>query len=328
MDVGNAEAKNRIVQKFYWKLRQKRPARLDTFAAEVLTKCSKLKPRVVLTTGSRVPLLGVHIRALRRRGIKVVNFSTDDPWNPVLCSPWFIATIPDYDAIFTPRRSNLSDFDRCGARETHYLPFAYDPKIHQSWPSAAPPAPESDLIFVGGCDPDRLPLISALVNAGLNPALFGGYWNRHSITAPFARGLASQDSIRAYTAGAAIALCLVRRANRDSHVMRSYEAAAIGGCILAEDTPDHRELFGADNVAAKYFSTADELVSGALELLRNDAQRAEMSTQLSERMAHRQDTYASRLTTLLNTVLEKSGGMPRTDEMMDRGWRADAARAI
>ena len=110
--------------------------------------------------------------------------------------------------------------------------------------------------------------------------------------------------------------------------MRSYEAAAIGGCILAEDTPDHRELFGADNVAAKYFSTADELVSGALELLGDDAQRVEMSAQLSERMAHRRDTYASRLATLLNAVLEKSGRMPRTDEVKDRGLWVPAARAI
>jgi hypothetical protein len=33
--------------------------------------------------------------------------------------------------------------------------------------------------------------------------------------------------------------------------MWSFEAAAIAGCILAEDTTEHREIIGADNDAVR-----------------------------------------------------------------------------
>ena len=74
----------------------------------------------------------------------------------------------------------------------------------------------------------------------LKPAVIGEAW-------PI------QVTIRAASASAKVCLCLVRRANRDGHTMRSFEAAAIGGCILAEDTADHREIFGPEDYAARYF---------------------------------------------------------------------------
>src|SRR5262249_18041929 len=161
---------------------------------------------------------------------------------------------PAYDAVFTPRRANLDDFRRCGMQAVYFLPFGYDPDIHRPWPENTPAGAPSDVLFVGGCDSDRLPLIRVLIKEGLNVALYGGYWNRFSDTRPYWRGMADQGAIRAASAAARICLCLVRRANRDGNVMRSFEAAAIGGCILAEDTPDHRELFGPnDDDSACYF---------------------------------------------------------------------------
>src|SRR5262249_37733722 len=145
--------------------------------------------------------------------------------------------LPAYSIVFTPRRANLSEFRRAGVREVHYLPFAYDPEEHRREGKAvASKANPSDLLFVGGCDSDRLALILPLIRAGFKLCLFGQYWDRNAETRPFAYGVAGQESIRAASTGAKIVLCLVRRANRDEHVMRSYEAAAIGGCILAEDT--------------------------------------------------------------------------------------------
>ena len=92
------------------------------------------------------------------------------------------------------------------------------------------------MLFVGGCDPDRLPLIGALVDAGsispFSAAIGIGIqkqdplaWHRDQIRSeapPLPRGFASALS------GALIA----------TGTMRSFEAAAIGGCILAEDTAD------------------------------------------------------------------------------------------
>jgi spore maturation protein CgeB len=300
IDARKAEANNRFKQAFYWRLRGKKPANISSFAAAVLDACSAVKPSVVLTTGNRAPLERCHIEALRKLGAKVINYSTDDPWNPALHAPWFLSAVPSYDVIFTPRRANLDDFRRCGARAVHYMPFGYDAEVHRPWPEDAQRKRASDVLFVGGCDDDRLPLISALAEAGLSLALFGRYWNRHPQTRAYYRGVADQAVIRAASTSAAVCLCLVRRANRDDHVMRSYEAAAIGGCILAEDTPDHRELFGPEDHAVRYFKSTPEMVKKAKILVADPTVRRRLSLALQQRMTNRSDSYADRLKAMLN----------------------------
>jgi spore maturation protein CgeB len=306
MDAGKAEATNSIARRFYWHLRGKRPANLARFAAHVLETCAVMKPTIVLTTGGRAPLERSHIEKLRELGIRVINYSTDDPWNPVLYAPWFVSALPAYSAVFTPRRANLGDFRRCGVHSLHYMPFGYDPKVHLPWPESKPLDTSSDVLFVGGCDAERLPLIGALIDAGLKLALFGRYWDNHSKTRAYWRGVADQDTIRAASAAAAICLCLVRRANRDGHVMRSFEAAAIGGCILAEDTEDHRDIFGPNDSAVRYFATTPGLVQEAQRLAADAYARHRLSLALRERMGTRTDTYADRLVAML--------GQSQTDE--------------
>lgn len=303
IDAIQAEASSRIWRSFYWRFRDKRPARLDEFGARVLAACASMHPDFVVATGC-VPLNRLHVKGLRARGATVINYSTDDPWNPKLRATWFLRTLPSYNAVFTPRRANIDDFRRCGLGAVHYLPFGYDPDVHRPWPGGRPSAAPSDVLFVGGCDEDRIPLINALINTGLNLALFGGYWNRHDKARKHWRGIADQDTIRSASAAARICLCLTRRANRDGHTMRSFEAAAIGGCILAEDTADHRELFGPDDHAVRYFTTVPELVRQTKLLLADADARHRLSSQLAERFNRGKHTYADRLTSMLRSLEE------------------------
>jgi spore maturation protein CgeB len=301
VDAANAEARSRIGRSFYWHLCDKRPARLRRFSTQVLDTCVSTQRDVVLTTG-RAPLSRWHIERLRGLGIKVINYSTDDPWNLGQRAEWFLSALPAYDAVFTPRHANFDNFRRCGVSAVHYLPFAHDPEIHRPWPKDAPASAPSDVIFVGGCDADRLPLISALIDQGLQLALFGGYWGGHSKTRALWRGIADQNAIRSASATARICLCLVRHANRDGHTMRSFEAAAIGGCILAEDTADHRELFGPNDRAVRYFKDIPEMVQQAKYLLADPDARQRLSFQLRETFDRRRHTYANRLATMLETL--------------------------
>ena len=298
IDANDAEASTRVGRSFYWRFCDKRPARLQQFGAQILDICESNQSDLVLTTG-RAPLSRWHLEQLRQQDIKIYNYSTDDPWNPNLRAQWFLSTLPAYDAIFTPRRANLEDFRNCGARTVQYLPFAYDPEVHRPWPADAPTGTPSDVLFVGGCDRDRLPLIEALVESGLKLALFGGYWDKHSVTRPYWCGNTDQSAIRSASAAARVCLCLVRRANRDGHVMRSFEAAAIGGCILAEDTADHREIFGPDDDAVRYFKSTSEMVQQAHILVADPEARGRLSAQLRRRFAASKNTYADRLAKML-----------------------------
>src|SRR5262245_61765927 len=310
LDAAAAHARTRLGQSIDWRLRGKRPARLERFAELVLETCAVLRCDLVLTTGC-APLDRPHIERLRNLGARLINYSTDDPWNPTLRAPWFLSVLPSYDAVFTPRRANVDDFCCCGVRDIHYLPFAYDPEVHRPWPENTTTGAPSDVLFVGGCDADRLPLLSALIDAGLDVALFGGYWGRHFKTRSHWRGFASQDAIRSASAAARICLCLVRRSNRDGHVMRSFEAAAIGGCIMAEDTADHRRLFGPENQAVRYFQTVEELVQQAKILVADADARLRLSAHLRERLAASRNTYVDRLAAMLQLGSNKESPVLR-----------------
>jgi spore maturation protein CgeB len=302
-DAAKAYAGSWFLRAFYWRLCDKRPTWLHRFGTEVLEICATTQRNVVLTTG-HAPLERRVVDRLHELGVKVINYSTDDPWNPAQRAEWFLSALPSYDAIFTPRHANLDNFRRCGVLAVHILPFAYDPQIHRPWPEDVPAGAPSDVLFVGGCDTDRLPVISALIEQGVQVAVFGRYWDRYSNTRPYWRGLVGQDAIRAASATARICLCLVRRANRDGHAMRSFEAAAIGGCILAEDTPDHRELFGPENYSACYFKTNSDMVHQTKRLLADASARRRLSLHLRQRVEHRDDTYTHRLASMLELPTE------------------------
>lgn len=284
-----------------WRWLGHRPACLNTFSREVVVLCRQLRPTWLLTTG----LAPVHAAALgdiRRLGVVCLNYLTDDPWNPRHRARWFQKALPLYDRIFSPRYANLDDLRRLGCPAVEYLPFAYNPKVH--WPEQPTTAEAedlaSDILFVGGADRDRVPLLAALLRAGMKVALYGGYWDRYRETRAWARGHADPTTLRKATAAAKVALCLVRRANRDGHVMRTFEIAAQRGCMLAEDTPEHRRLLGLDGDTVRYFSGADQLVERARWLLDHAEERHRLARALHQRIAGSSNTYRDRLAMMLS----------------------------
>lgn len=300
MDVASAQGSSRILRAWSWRFRDRRPPRIADFNAGVLHVCEEWHPHVLLTTG-HAPLLADTLRRCRQTGARLLNYTTDDPWNRKMRASWFLDALPHYDVVFSTRRSNLSDLERLGCPEVTYLPFGYDP-----WLSFAEPLDADtranltcDVLFVGGADPDRVPTIEAVVNAGHHVATYGGYWDRYPSLRRHARGVVGADVIRRATLSARVVLCLVRRANRDGHVMRSLEIAATGACMAVEDTPEHRELFGADGDCVRYFDGVQALVQLVAELLASDDERARLATAVRRRVTASAHTYQDRLRAML-----------------------------
>jgi hypothetical protein len=155
------------------------------------------------------------------------------------------------------------------------------------------------VLFAGGADADRLEYIRALIDAGIRPILFGNSWNRIPWAAPFYHGFISIEDQRYLVSRVPSCLVLVRRANRDGHSMRSYEIPAMGGCMITEDTPDHRSMFGEDGVSTRYFTTTDELVIQTRRLLDNPALRVELAAESRRRITAGRNRYADRLESML-----------------------------
>ena len=80
-----------------------------------------------------------------------------------------------------------------------------------------------------------------------------------------------------------VSVCLVRRANRDEHVMRTFEAPAMGACLAMEDTSEHRAIFGEHGHAVLYFSGPESLVNVCKELLESPELRRKLRKNLRYR---------------------------------------------
>lgn len=291
-----------LLRRFNWILREKRPTWMGRFNAETLKACHAYRPEHVLATGL-VPLEARTLRTLGDAGIATANYLTDDPWNPAHKASWFLEGLPLYRKVFSVRQSNLDDLRRLGCR-AEYLPFAYSPDLHYHEDGSSDEARRvaSDVVFAGGADADRVPYITALAARGIRVGLYGGYWERYAETRALSRGQADPRTVRLAISNAKIALCLVRRANRDGHSMRSFEVPAIGACMLVENTDEHRRIFGEEGRAALYFTSVSQMVEKADVLLKNAALRDRLAKTAHALITGAPNTYADRLRAIVASL--------------------------
>jgi spore maturation protein CgeB len=164
---------------------------------------------------------------------------------------------------------------------------------------------ESDVVFAGGGDADRVPYIAALSRAGFRIALYGGYWERFPETRNLTRGLTSLAVVREAVAAARVAICLVRRANRDGVCMRTFEVPAMGGCMLAEKTDEHVALFGPEGETVLYFDSVPEMTDKVSWLLEHDAERERLREAAHRLILEGRHTYRDRLETILRLATDR-----------------------
>lgn len=303
LDVGDAFDGPAWRRRLAWRALGHRPPALRSFSRRVAETVRESGATIVLATGL-APVTRETLCALGRLGVRRANFLTDDPWNPAHRAPWFMRALPAYDVVFTPRQANVADLESLGGPRVHLVPFGYDPGVHR--PADEPPPDGSafrcDLMFAGGADADRLRMLTAFVEAGLDVALYGGYWDRHAGTRAHARGFLEPDGLRQAVAGARLCLGLVRRANRDDHSMRTFEVPAMGGCCLIERTPFHEALFGDDGEAVAYFDDVRGAVARARDLLTRPDDRARMAARARTIIVSGRHTYRDRLEAMLGVL--------------------------
>jgi hypothetical protein len=303
-DVADAAGRIRLLRLLTWHLAGRRPPYLDRFSAKVLAGCVRPSSRILIATGA-APLTRAALHVLRARGITTINYSTDDPWNPVMRAGWYLRALSEYGVVFTPRRANIENFRAMGCQDVRYLPFGYDETLCRP-PEAPVEGVGHDILFVGGADEDRADFMTAFIQSGQapSPTLVGGYWERYAAMRPLTLGQKPPDTVAALTVAAKVNLCLVRRANRDGHVMRSFEIAALGGCMLAEDTAEHREIFGPDGETVVYFHTPQEAAARARLLLADPALRHRLAAAVQARITRNGHTYRDRLRAMLTATAQ------------------------
>ena len=306
IDDAVALSSSRLLNSIAWRILDKRPPWASHYNRKIL-KMTVGRYAIVLTSGL-CPVLPPTIRALRREGVVCIYFSSDDPWNPGQSSRWLHDALPEYDIVFTPRQANIADFIALGCKEVHYLPFGFDAELFPVSIDNSHTCSMPQVLFVGGADRDRASFFRKFLEDGCDINLIGGYWDRFLDLKRFWMGHLPPKDVYELTAVAAVNLLLVRRANRDGHVMRTFEAGAIGGCLAVEDTGEHREIFGAEGETVRYFRTPSEAAKLCRELIACPAERLRLSKAVKTRIRKGGNTYADRLNTMLAIVEELRRG--------------------
>lgn len=272
-----------------WHLLGHKPPRLQAFSERVREAVELFRPDHVIATGL-APVTEAVLRAAD--GIKRSVYLTDDPWNSDFSAKWFFDALLQYDVVYTTRRANLDDLAAHGCRDVRYLPFGYDPRLFHP-----DPQPKSiDGFFAGGADDERTRFLQPILTGEFTVSLAGDYWARSTITRAYAAGHLDPDQLRRATAAARVNICMVRARNRDGHVMRSFEIAAVGAAMLVQDTLEHRDLFGEDVL---YFKTPKGLEAKFRSLLADEPLRHDLAARVCQRIRAGGHTYQDRLEAML-----------------------------
>jgi spore maturation protein CgeB len=303
VDNREAHSRNVWVNRFFYRAWRKRPAFLGRFSRKLTAICRERMPQLLLVTGISAPDAGA-LKEIGQMGVCRANYLTDDPWNPVNGAKFFWPALREYDAIWSPRRANLDDLKNHGCKQAAYLPFGYNPELHFPEPPKTEEERERfecDVAIIGGADSDRFPIALALARAGLKLNLYGGYWDRNAELKPFWRGFAYGRELRLAVGGAKVNICMVRKANRDGHAMRSLEFPAMGACMVVEDTLEHHELFGEDGDCVEYYTSLEDLVAKVKTLCAQPERVRTLGHELFKYIGRKsKHTYADRLQNILN----------------------------
>jgi hypothetical protein len=292
-----------MVHKLGYRLLHRRPLTYWALNRALAKKARRFKPDLVLLSkGAYVSRRSLE-RIKRETGAVLVNYATDDPFNPRVNSPDLLRCIPSYDLYACTKRAIMEDIRRAGCSRVAYVPFAYKPSLHfPERPSLAQEKARfcSDVVFVGGCDRDRSPYFETLLRElpRIRLHLYGGYWNHHSLLRGYHRGFAMGRDFRLALGGAKISINLVRRANRDGHVMRTFEIPACGSFMLAERTQEHLELY-EEGKEAGYFGSPEELVEKVRHYLAHGSERERIAGAAHRRVTSGGHTYKDRLQQML-----------------------------
>jgi glycosyltransferase involved in cell wall biosynthesis len=293
----------RLLGKVFYRLADRRSWEWWDFQRKLLDTIERLRPRLVVVTGI-LPLAPRVFTAVKRHGGRIVNYLTDDPWNPIHRRRCFLANLPLYDHIFSTKQALRQRLEMAGTPSTSWLPFAYDPALHHPPATAqgdkdAEAFEQVDVAFVGTGAPERLPWLAALADMpGLRRRIHGNGWSSLATPGWERRKAVTGDLYMRAIAGPKVVLGLLRQANGDLSTDRSYEIGAIGGCGLYQDSSEHRELLG-DYPEAGFFRDPAHLRERVLTLLSDPQLRQELRRKGVAALGRPGHTYSDRLRAIL-----------------------------
>ncbi|MBA4445336.1 hypothetical protein FHK94_07595 [Cylindrospermopsis raciborskii CS-506_D] len=106
---------NHLWGKVFYRIAQRRTLEWFDFQRKILDLIGKFQPQLVIVTGI-IPLGQDIFHTIHNYQGKIVNYLTDNPWNPALGSPIFRDNLRLYDCVFSTKTAIIPQLLRVGVR--------------------------------------------------------------------------------------------------------------------------------------------------------------------------------------------------------------------
>lgn len=258
-------------------------------ANELLLKAGQAeRPDAIIVDNSKV--IGRDtLRTLKREGRAVLAYYTgDDIMARHNLSHPLRRSFPEWDLFFTTKTFNVEELRRAGVRRPVLIGKAFDPGVHRPLRREEIGADfeRFDIVFIGTHEAQRRESLNALAESGLTVVVYGGGlggWPRKLLhhAVELRDSVFEHEYTRAMHHGK-LALCFLRKANRDRITQRTMEIAAMGRPMLAEKTEEHDQHF-VDGEEYLGFRDDASLVATARQILSEDDRRESLGRRIRER---------------------------------------------
>lgn len=277
VDCGaSPDSRSTLWNRVRWKLRL--PADVREENSALIEAATFHRPDIIVVDNSKV-ISRSTVVALRRMGVRrLVYYSPDDlaaRHNLSFPLKW---SLSEWDIVCTTKTFNIPELRSMGVQRPYLIGKAYDSEIHKPWSQdqVGSDFERFDVVFIGTHERERCSSINALAEAGVSVVVYGadkGNWKRRNLHASIIlrNSVFGEEYVRAWHVGK-IALCFLRKINRDRITQRTMEIAAIGRPMVAERTDEHDSHFSH---GSEYLGFIDdkELISQVAALLADPTRR-------------------------------------------------------
>jgi len=199
--------------------------------------------------------------------IKIVGYSPDNMSRFTNRSLYFTRSLKFYDYFYTTKSHGVKELKKYGVKKVFFVNNSFDPHTHKKiFLNEKKNKFKASVGFVGTWEKNRAKILNFIAHSGINIKWWGSVSNRHYLLQKiyhddnikkFNTTLLGKDYTKAINSFD-IAICFLRKDNKDLQTTRSVEIPACGTFMLAERTKEHQRLF-KEGVEAEFFSSQEEL---------------------------------------------------------------------
>jgi len=207
----------------------------------------------------------------------VVNWNSDDFFNPLNSTGYMLRSFGKYDCIFTSRGHLREEYRARGAKRFEVLNWYCRPDLMAAGDNLRHRRYSRDITFIGSWSRRREDMLGSLADFGI--AIYGSSWNKAGRSfrkrVP-CRGPVYSEGMMELMASSRINLNILTRENRDTTNIRNFEIPSSGAFQLSERSDAILEIFEEGREIA-CFGDARELKEKCAYYLKHDGEREEIA---------------------------------------------------